>query len=346
MPYCHEPPEPLTCPLCERAAGDPAFARALAAVPAPKVRARVTLKACAYLGRPTGEQVLCDSCAGQVYIKLNACALHGGCSTGTQLPGVACCRYCPDFTAKARSLPVVVPQPPPLDLAPKSLSAVVTVVAGAEAERLHAVSGPFQQAYADRLGADYVVCRWPGVPGWPMSAKYGAGRVLDHYERVVYLDADVLTRPGCVDLFSMCSGDELGVVDELPYSRAFPEYGQERRYVDFRKRAGFKPIEVPWYANAGVVVASREHRRFLLPPGCPLLPEHNEEQDALNARLHDAALAGSVKYRLLDRRANWQSWTDCSRGVFASAPPDAVLHFSGGGELRRHRLEDMRRFAS
>lgn len=345
MPFCHTPPEPLTCPLCERAGRDSAFALALSRVPAPKARpARVAAVACAHLGGPTGEARQCPTCAGRVEVKLLACAVHGSCTPVKRVGGVACCRDCPDNTTRAPAVPlVVVPQPPPLALSSWSSRAVVTVVAGAEAEALHEVSGPLQRAYAERLGADYVVCRWPGHPDWPMSAKYGAARALDHYDRIAYVDADVLPRPGCVDLFAMCDPDEFGAVDELPYSRAHPEYGQERRYVGFRKRAGYAPLEVPWYLNAGVLVASREHQPFLLPPDHPLKPGHNEEQDALNARLHDATLAGTVKYRLLDRRSNWQSW--CSAPDFADAPHDALLHFSGGGEMRKWRLQGMQRRA-
>lgn len=326
----------------------------------PWTRKRVpatALAGCAHLGKDTGRTAACvENCGKGMKLKVFECAVHGQCTVAKNGEGVpGRCRDCPDHSGQADALntaswapkgarPVLVLQPPPLDLTPKSTRAVVTVVVGAEAEALHAISGPFQRAYAERVGADYVILRWPGHPGWGMSCKYAVGRVLDHYERLASFDVDCLLRPDAVNVYDLCAPEEFGAVDELPHSRAFPEYGQERRYRAYRARTGHAPIEVPWYINAGVVVASRCHQPFLLPPARPLLPGHCEEQDCLNARLHDASRAGTLRYRLLDRRANWQSWTDCSRGVFASAPPDAILHFSGGGELRRRRLDDMRRF--
>ncbi|HEX5102757.1 MAG TPA: hypothetical protein VFV87_03045, partial [Pirellulaceae bacterium] len=47
---------------------------------------------------------------------------------------------------------------------------------------------------------------------------------------------------------------------------------------------------------------------------------------------------GQIKVRLLDRRCNWQWWTDHN---FKTAPPDAVLHFSGMVDYAK-RLEAMR----
>jgi hypothetical protein len=75
-----------------------------------------------------------------------------------------------------------------------------------------------------------------------------------------------------------------------------------------------------------------------LPPDKPMPVNHCSEQDHTNARLLDSGM----KYRLLDRRANWQNWTDPG---FLAAPHDAVLHFSGGGDMRRSRISDIRAFA-
>jgi len=52
---------------------------------------------CAHLGGETGERVGCPTCKGRVQIKLMACAVHGKCTVGKALPGVASCR-CPEFS--------------------------------------------------------------------------------------------------------------------------------------------------------------------------------------------------------------------------------------------------------
>jgi hypothetical protein len=51
---------------------------------------------CVRLGEPTGETRACKSCKGSVRLKLLACGKHGACTTDKPVPGVACCRTCPD----------------------------------------------------------------------------------------------------------------------------------------------------------------------------------------------------------------------------------------------------------
>lgn len=235
---------------------------------------------------------------------------------------------------------IVVPQPPAIHLSPYCSRAIVTVVVGAEAEHCFAVSGPLMEAYSRRLGADLVVSRWPGHRSWPMSSKFGIARVLDHYERIVYADADVLFRPGCLDLFEQCGADELGLVDELQHHRQNPRFGREAGYQRFRTEMGFRKItDLPWMPNCGVMVVPSSHKGLLLPPTKPIRPDHCAEQDHTAARLLDSGLP----YRLLDRRCNWQNWTDHG---FKSAPPEAVLHWSGAGGDRGSRVEQMRATSS
>lgn len=46
---------------------------------------------CAQLGKSTGATVECPTCNGKVHLKLFACAVHGQCTTGKRVAGVACC---------------------------------------------------------------------------------------------------------------------------------------------------------------------------------------------------------------------------------------------------------------
>jgi len=56
---------------------------------------------CQYLGSLHSEKG-CDSCQGKVRIKLFDCAVHGQCSIGKALPGIACCASCPDYSPSKR----------------------------------------------------------------------------------------------------------------------------------------------------------------------------------------------------------------------------------------------------
>lgn len=306
-------------------------------------------------GQPCGSPLLRCNRHGVVTTRVTACK-----------DAQRCCATCDDHPARAKAteapLPtlaemqadmakrkaaraaaaprLLIPQPPPLDLRPTRPRAVVTVVVGAEAEACHAAGERHLRAYAERVGADLVVLRWPGHPAWPMSAKFAVARTLDHYERIAYVDADVLLRPGCVDLFAMCAEGEFGFVDELAWQRAYPAFRREDRYQRFRAAMGFKPAAaLPWYGNTGVMVVPESHRELLLSPDTPMPVEHCAEQDWIGARLLDSRLP----YRLMDRRANWQNWTDPG---FAAAPADAVLHWSGAGRDRRERARQIAEWAA
>lgn len=222
---------------------------------------------------------------------------------------------------------LVIPQPPPLNLTPRSDRALVTIAVGPEAEAMLAVTRPYLEAYARRLVADLVVLAWPGHPAWPMSSKFILARVLEHYPRMAYIDADVFPRPGCVNLFDLCAPDEVGLCDELAWHRASPQHQVENDLLAFRQRMGFAPVaDLPFMFNCGVMVWPAGYRELLLPPAGPIVPTHCAEQHHTNARVLDEFLAGRVKLRLLDRRGNWQLWTDYH---FPAAPRDALLHFSG-----------------
>ncbi len=339
--------------LRQVAARDPRYARFLGPGRPPAPRPAAAAADCPHRGAPTGETVPCKSCRGTVQLKVLACAVHGSCTVGRKVDGHACCQGCPDRprapTPGGDSLAPValdIPPPPPLALTPTGRRAVVVPLWGEEGARLLAASRGPLAAYARSLGADLVVLDdYAGTPAWPMSAKLGIGRALDHYDRVAFIDADVLPTPASPDVFALCAEHEMGVCDELPHHRAHPHFGLEASYHAFRAGMGLRPVpHLPWYFNAGVMVVPRSHRAvFAVPARLPVPPRgpgrHCAEQHLWNAQLFDSGLP----YRLMDRRANWQNWTDHG---FAAAPPDALRHWSGAGGERVHRADQMAALAA
>ena len=314
---------------------------------------------CSHLGEPTGEVRECKTCSGKVTLKVLACDVRGKCTVAKPIDGIACCKTCtpeqgklqpeeetlevPLSIADLRSAPksrILVPPLPTLDLQPRSKRAVVTVVVGDESRACHEVSRAGQLEYANRIGADYVVLTWPGHPDWPMSCKFAIAQTLLSYERILAIDADVLLPPGCIDPFDMCGPDEIGMCDELAHHFANPQFGRVKQIKANYEALGFpfanKPL--PWALNAGVIVASAEHRPLLLPPAFPMPANHCAEQDWINGQILAAVQAGQAKLRILDPRCNWQSW----QRTFLAAPKDAILHFSGSGAGRESRAERMK----
>jgi hypothetical protein len=42
-------------------------------------------------------QESCPSCRGHVRLKVFACVVHGECTIGKAIAGLACCACCPDY---------------------------------------------------------------------------------------------------------------------------------------------------------------------------------------------------------------------------------------------------------
>jgi len=234
---------------------------------------------------------------------------------------------------------VIVPDPPKLALTPTRPNAVVTVAAGDEACRCLRAGAKHMSAYARRVGADFVICDWPGHPRWPMSSKYVIPRVLDHYERIVYLDADVLVRKTCPDLFSMVPPRMFGAVDELGQHRAKRDH-REIEYECFRRAHGYSTGPAEWYFNAGVMVIPKRYAWVVERPRGAFPMGHCSEQDRTNAM----ALDNKIEMCFLPQMCNWQSWYDSD---FRLAPTDAVLHWSSSEPDRRaRRVASMEMYAA
>ena len=341
----HSSPAPDTCRLCWLLAHVRHFQR-LYGLPetgefenTPRLPVSSAKKndPCIYFGKQTGDSVDCPTCTGKVSLKLFACDLFGECTPVKPAPGVACCKGCESkVTLKSR---IEVPIPPFLELAPDKRYAVVTVATGKRGRDMLDISGPSLRAYADRLNADFVVLDWPGLPQYPITAKFQIPRVLEFYERVIYLDADIIVQPAAPDLFEMVAPDEFGIYNELAESLG---YGGSlmTEYQETRISQGLERSPIEFYGNAGVMVFGEAHRNVLTIPPNPMPPIYCVEQHWWNARLHDC----KVKMHLLPKIANWQWWPKKS---LEGAPPNAILHFSGMDQFAPgKRIELMRRFAS
>ena len=313
------------------AARDPRYAALLppgTVTESPPPRASRFLPECTFLG-----ERLPGPCGAALYrCKFDGAKVTrvGGCKDGERA-----CTTCPHRVPPRKdpwANPVLVPEPPPIDVTPVYSKAVVTVAVGESGRSLLRISEPGMREYAEAVGADFVVLTWPGHPDWPMSGKFQVPKALDLYDRIAYLDADVLVNRNTVDLFDACSPQEVGGYDDLAgVLRWAPGFIGD--YQRARSYQGLPACRVPYYLNAGVMVLSKCHIPVMTHPQRPVPPAHCNEQHWWISRLHDTG----VPVKLLPRVYNWQWWEE---KWMDDPPKDAVLHFSGMADDGK-RLEEM-----
>ncbi len=172
--------------------------------------------------------------------------------------------------------------------------AIVTLVTGPEWANLAEITLPSQREYAERLGVDFIVLKQrafshPGYDKWQIA------ELFDRYARLIYIDADIIIRPDCPDLFALVLPECVGGENEL---QSFPERAQH--LSRFSEQLGLVPISCPFYLNAGLFVVSNNHRSLfrtpeLVPKGIP-----RAEQSHFNYRL----ISERVPIRILSPEFN------------------------------------------
>jgi len=194
--------------------------------------------------------------------------------------------------------------------------AVVTICSGNQYEKIGKTTHPTLKAYADRIGADFFVWTETGRRPVPAYKKLDVGVMLGAYDRVLYIDTDIIIRPDAPNIFDVVPEDSVGVFFEGRFSErvsCFLEWcqmfgidssGWDRRYF-----------------NSGVMVVSKGHEAlFTAPP-----VEHNNyyEQTCLNAN----AFQHNIKMFGLSYKFNRMSLVDKATGEPRHA--SYFIHYAG-----------------
>lgn len=187
--------------------------------------------------------------------------------------------------------------------------------------------------YAAAIGADFLKIEGPYTDKAScLLGKLEIYDLLNEYDRVLYVDGDVLVRPDCPDLFDIVPSGCVGAtLEAAPYFKSRRRVFQEacEHYgVDFP----FEEDEpLPWF-NSGVFVVSRAHRALFEPakdvrpfgPGWVDMP-------LLNCRL----LQHGFPLHALGIEFNYIG-TIALRRYRPFEPYDAFAFHATGG-LRKHR---------
>lgn len=158
--------------------------------------------------------------------------------------------------------------------------AIVTIANGEYFEQMGRLTHPTMQAYADKIGADFIV--WTDVSQYkfPEYKKMEIGNLLNTYDRVLYVDTDVIIRGDAPNIFEVVPEDRLGILEEgqwfdrcLTTTQFMTHIGYDARLWDGK------------YYNAGIYVCSRCHQDLFVKP--PKEWDHFRDQSWFNTLISD-----------------------------------------------------------
>lgn len=221
-------------------------------------------------------------------------------------------------------------------------TAVVTLAIGTAPE--FAMSHPLFERYARRIDAKFIrisECRirhrhwFSKAKHGVMYEKYQIGEILQDFDRVIYLDGDVLIHPLCPDLTGIVPEECLGAVLEDCGSLWWKRWDA---LFSYQRRFGYLPEKPTGYFNGGVMVFSRKHAPLFDLKTCPSLNVRWAEQSALNYH------ANRLRLPVMD-----MGWRYNCMGCFDAFASDdlrlneaRVIHYAG--EWRSWMRKDYRQF--
>lgn len=201
--------------------------------------------------------------------------------------------------------------------------------------RVHGIyaqlSVPLMERYAQRCGADFKYDQEDLK--YPLFGKFKVGNLLDQYDRVLYLDCDILVRPDSPDLFKIVPEDSFAAFNEGSWC-SFDEIKTRVGLIGTAAQMlGIDTREFQMfchYFNGGVFLANRSHQHlFVLDHDDPRLHEITVEQNFMNLRLY----ASKTKTYSLPICFNAMSW----RWPAEYIAENYFIHYAG--------LEPGKRFA-
>lgn len=163
---------------------------------------------------------------------------------------------------------------------------------------------PLIQKYAKKCNADFY-CMFQEDNNYEHlgQQKYNYINLLNYYDRVLHIDADILVRENTPNLFDIVLPDEFGGVNELPFEnldKEFPPVSRANEIINYNILGGSKSIQPKFYINVGMYLFSKIHKNIFFPG---TLLSYFKEQSQINYRLH----VDNIKMNLLPPQYNFMS---------------------------------------
>ena len=198
---------------------------------------------------------------------------------------------------------------------------VLTIATGSDYEKISELTLSSIENYAHRIGADFKCIKEFGTSS-PHWEKFQIYDLLNQYDRIIYLDTDLIVRDDCPSLFDIVPFDRLGMFNEGPFTE------REFSLADSCREYGIKLSK--WdgkYYNTGVMVISCCHKQLFKKPEKEFSSFY--EQGYLNAviakendKLREGPLMHDLNYRF-----NRMSCMDVFTGEERHA--SFIIHYAG-----------------
>jgi len=198
-----------------------------------------------------------------------------------------------------------------------SKNLVLTISIGDYYNEVSKLTLPSIKAYAEKIGADFInISEFNKYYITQKWNKFHIHELLNKYNRIIYLDIDILVRDDCPNLFDVVPENKLGMFNEGRYVPRFEFLEQASEYYE-------EPLK-KWngtFYNSGVMVISRMHKQiFKLPRGQDFV---ETDQPYINLRI----LNDKVEMFGLDYKYNRMDILDTICGV--SRLDSYIVHYAG-----------------
>lgn len=141
---------------------------------------------------------------------------------------------------------------------------ITTVAIGKKGQEWADISHPWMRRYAESCGADFFSLSGSGLKDlWPGFSKLLLGRLLNDYDRLIYVDSDILISPNAPNLFDLVPTECVGAtrIDYLsPHEAPAVANGWVRNDIELSQAMFGSANWSECYYNSGALVFSKAHK--------------------------------------------------------------------------------------
>jgi len=205
---------------------------------------------------------------------------------------------------------------------------VVTICVGDAFKKMAEVTHPTIKAYAEKCGADFLVLSDNTTGHHAGFMKFQLGKLFDTYDRVLYVDTDILIRDDSPSLFEKIPAGVFAAFNEGAYMERFSniesfvseypvcEHGTAKAWA----RSGI-------YYNTGVMMLDKKFADFFVIPQKPI--NHFYEQTQFNFELFKYAVKNGEKLTICDLNYKFNRMSHMDKRTGESRLDSYFLHYAG-----------------